>query len=259
MGYCRSKFQFCGVGPEYCNVNSQWRVECGTPNPTHQPSTGPTTGEPTESPTTGQPTFIHDPDIHCVGEPCNEEEEDDGTLAFLCRSEIGYCGSGALYCNLYSSWTPECDSVPTASPSGPSLLAITGSPSLENIPAPAVVPSKDNAMFSPLALPTLSHIINPKQFDIGSVTRGHINSTAQEESSVQTDASLSAITELSTNEASNGEEILSNNKPIEVNNGAEETQWYVRFADVNPVDRNIGFRLDLGSVVLFSAMIHCLL
>ena len=267
--YCRSKYQFCGVGEEYCNSESQWTSECGTPEPTDQPSMGPTTGEPTGAPTTSQPTFTHDPDVHCVGEPCNEQEDGDRTW---CRSEMGYCGAGRLYCNLYSSWVPECDqsdqadtvtgggdSVPSVSPSAAQLLADT--PSLEKMSAP----SKENALFSSFALPTLSQIVNPKQFNIGSATRDNSDSSTQERvddqqtPSAQTSNSLSGITKPLTTEEINEETILVNSNSIDAKEVAEETSWYVRFEGVRSIDRNIGFQRTvkpLESFVLFSIIIN---
>jgi len=263
--YCRSKYNFCGIGEVYCNEDSQWTAACGTPLPTYRPSSGPTTG---------RPTFLHDPDVHCAGEPCDDDEGGDGSRTW-CRSEIGYCGSGPLYCNVDSTWMPDCDeddvatddasSVPTTkSPSVPSSTT-TGVPSLEKgqpTNSPTLFPTKDDTMFSSFALPTLSQIVTPKQTDIDAATKGHSKSTTKDEdeeaSSFQTDASSSpTVTESSTPE-SEGQKIITK-KPMR-SNDAEDKPWYVRFADVEPVSRNVGSRSILGSVsILFSAIITFLL
>lgn len=164
---CRSKFGFCGDGDEYCNEASQWTVECGTSDPTFRPST---------EPTSGQPTFLHDPNVHCSSEPC---EEGNGSW---CRSELGYCGQGDLYCNSFSSWVPWCDPSwgieelqeevtlndlqsqlnnnprPTAQP--------TKSESPTSEATPTKSPKKNLVGFSPFTLPTLSQIVTPKEHDI---------------------------------------------------------------------------------------------
>ena len=164
---CRSKFGFCGDDDEYCNEASQWTVDCGTSDPTFRPSA---------EPTSGQPTFLHDPNVHCSSEPC---EEGNGSW---CRSELGYCGQGDLYCNSFSSWVPWCDPSwgidelqeevslkdlqsqlnnnprPTAQP--------TQSESPTSEATPTKSPKKNLVGFSPFTLPTLSQITTPKEHDV---------------------------------------------------------------------------------------------
>jgi len=145
-GYCRSKHNFCGTSEEYCNDESQWTSECGTPSPTPQPSL---------TPTTAQPTFKYDPDINCAGERC---DEGDGTW---CRSQVGYCGSGPLYCSLDSIWVPACDD---PKKNADSIPAATQMSDTEPTTVPSMSPSEDimGVRFGPFALPTLSQIVTPK-------------------------------------------------------------------------------------------------
>ena len=49
----------------------------------------------TETPATYAPTGDH-----CRGEPCDYKGE--------CRSELGFCGEGIVFCNSKSSWVPNC-------------------------------------------------------------------------------------------------------------------------------------------------------
>ncbi|KAL7533124.1 hypothetical protein ACHAXR_007722, partial [Thalassiosira sp. AJA248-18] len=250
-GYCRSRYNFCGTGDEYCNEDSRWVPECGTPSPTSQPSAPPTTSEP---------TFIHDPNVHCSGEPCDEGDET------WCRSEIGYCGAGPLYCNADSTWMPDCDTVngsaPTQVPSIPvtdaPIAPASDAPTLEQVPTgtPTLSSIKDAVGgLSPFALPTLSQIVAPKQTDISALTKEHSNIATIDEdekaSSVQSDVSAPAIeTTLS--------ETKSQSQPTNeqmMNNNNEETPWYVRFADVKPIERNPGSRSIPGMVCVLSAIL----
>lgn len=244
-GYCRSKFNFCGLGEEYCNEDSQWTAECGTPSPTYPPSA---------EPTTGPPTFLHDPNVHCVGEPCYDEG--DGTW---CRSEIGYCGSGPLYCNSESSWSPDCNGVtgdslpapPTKSPSNP--YSTTGAPIalkmgqvVATLAPPTPSPIEDITMFSQFASPTLPFIATPKQTGVGATSlnsQGTVKSEDEQSVSFLTDTSLPANTELS----SSGREGPTTKKAME-NDVRGDEPWYVRYSDVRPMPHNIGSRPIPGIV-----------
>mmetsp|Transcript_37463 Transcript_37463/g.76541 ORF Transcript_37463/g.76541 Transcript_37463/m.76541 type:complete len:1666 (-) Transcript_37463:403-5400(-) len=147
-GYCRSEHNYCGVGDTYCNEKSQWTSEC--------PSAAPTS-KPTVTPTTGQPSFAHDEDINCSGEPCTEG---DGTW---CRSEIGFCGSGKFYCNTDSIWLPKCGgtgNTQTLAEVLDSFNAMAENATIKPTKAPT-----EMTEFSTFALPTLSHVSNPKQVD----------------------------------------------------------------------------------------------
>ena len=182
-GYCRSKHNFCGPGEEYCNEDSQWTSECGTVAPTYRPSA---------APMTAAPTFLLDPDVNCAGEPC---EEGDGTW---CRSEIGYCGPGLLYCNPDSTWMPDCR-VPLTSISAPTkspiLPGMTFSPT-DYAPTSSPMPSptkEDDTSFSSFILPTLSQITEPKESDIITLSKNNDKDTTDvdvdEKETIKTDES----------------------------------------------------------------------
>lgn len=166
--WCRSKYSFCGKGDEYCNEFSQWKPDCGTGTPTEKPSF---------PPSTSQPTFVFDLQLQCSGEPCIEG---DGTW---CRSEIGFCGGGSLYCNGYSQWIPQCVTlIPTKFPSqnntkSETNLTIPGSHEPSAVPSQG--PPKDSLGFSSFALPTLVEI-SPKQAH-------NINATGHERTSYKSD------------------------------------------------------------------------
>ena len=243
--YCRSKFNFCGIGEEYCNELSLWRFECGTPSPVSSPSA---------SPTTASPTFIHDPDINCAGEPC---DEGDGSW---CRSEIGYCGSGPLYCNSDSVWVPECNGVATATPTAAvpifKALVPTESPTASHEPTVSNAPTHKPTIppmdgFSPFVRPTLPHIVTPKQTDIHVSPIGHKQSDASEdedeqEPSIESDAS-------STDENEDREEPSEHSN---YNNFEQEEPWYTRFSDVQPASRNVGAKAIPGMLcILLTTMI----
>ena len=154
-GYCRSEHNYCGTGETYCNEKSQWTFECPSAAPTFNP---------TEKPTTGQPSFAHDEDSNCSGEPC---AEGDGTW---CRSEIGFCGSGKFYCNTDSIWLPKCDSGTISTANNTQTLAEVLDSFNSVVENTTINPTKapttnDMAEFSTFALPTLSHISDPKGVD----------------------------------------------------------------------------------------------
>ncbi|KAK1733879.1 chitinase [Skeletonema marinoi] len=150
-GYCRSEHNYCGVGDTYCNEKSQWTSEC--------PSAAPTS-KPTVTPTTGQPSFAHDEDINCSGEPCTEG---DGTW---CRSEIGFCGSGKFYCNTDSIWLPKCGgTISTGNTQTLAEVLDSFNAMAENATIKPTKAPTEMTEFSTFALPTLSHVSNPKQVD----------------------------------------------------------------------------------------------
>ena len=182
-GYCRSKHNFCGLGEEYCNADSQWTQMCGTVAPTYRPSA---------APMTAVPTFLLDPDVNCAGDPC---EEGDGTW---CRSEIGYCGSGQLYCNPDSTWMPDCRvpltsiSAPTKSPIPPGTTISPTEQAQTSSPMPS--PTKeDDTGFSSFILPTLSQITAPKESDIITLSKNNDKDTTDgdedEKATIKTDES----------------------------------------------------------------------
>lgn len=231
-GYCRSKYNFCGTGDEYCNEESQWTSECGTPLPTDEPSA---------APTTAQPTFVYDPDVHCSGEPCTEG---DGTW---CRSEIGYCGSGSLYCNSYSVWMPDCNSDGSSSPAptdAPTTSSGTHAPTtfLEETNSPTRGAGSQLG-FSPFALPTLSEIDAPDMNAIAKAKmQAHSKSTTRdqdEQTPVQVDESEES--------ASNTQAAINQAR----NSDAED--WYIRYSDsMKPISRNAGPRAPLERLTLLS-------
>jgi len=150
-GYCRSEHNYCGVGDTYCNEKSQWTSEC--------PSAAPTS-KPTVTPTTDQPSFAHDEDINCSGEPCTEG---DGTW---CRSEIGFCGSGKFYCNTDSIWLPKCGgTISTGNTQTLAEVLDSFNAMAENATIKPTKAPTEMTEFSTFALPTLSHVSNPKQVD----------------------------------------------------------------------------------------------
>ncbi|KAL9187094.1 hypothetical protein ACHAXT_010814 [Thalassiosira profunda] len=246
--YCRSRYNFCGTGEEYCDEDSMWTSECGTPSPTLRPSL---------EPTSGMPTFVHDPDIHCSGDPCVVGEEGDGTW---CRSEIGYCGSGSLYCNPESVWIPECD---PGSKGGDSSLAdvaasfAAGDLSTTNgtdsqtskdgqdfpIEMPTFAPTRDDEEFSSFALPTLSQITMPKPTDVSASKNDH-GSGAQSKS-VQSDDD-SASTAASQTENSNAD---SEPAPANQDNAPGEA-WYIKYGDLQPIRRNDSLQSQIPTRIL---------
>lgn len=227
--YCRSKHNFCGAGPDYCNEQSQWMAKCGTPMPTHRPSTSPTTSEPTVSPTTEPPTFLHDPNIHCAGESCKEGEG-------WCRSELGYCGVGPLYCNVYSSWVPDCDNEESEGavdgdyPTGTKSSSESSTTSYSPTPFEMVSEPTKNDMLNPLPRPTLPHITTPKQSDIGGGSNHKFD-----QYTIQTDVSDDDEEKKTSDDQSPG----------------DDTPWYVRYADVKPMARNVGFKSFSAWSVVF--------
>lgn len=113
-----------------------------TKRPTPMPSDLPTTVEhhwntlnrkqPTDQPVkiwwtpvpTPRPSYSPTED-QCIGIPCDYQGE--------CRSRLGFCGLGIVYCNSVSSWVPSCGG-------GKGLVhgepARTASPNTEPTPAP---------------------------------------------------------------------------------------------------------------------------
>ena len=165
-GECRSKYSFCGSGDEYCNESSQWIPECPTPIPTFQPSI---------APITPQPTFDFDLNTQCNGEPCSDDT--------WCRSELGFCGSGDLYCNMESIWVPMCVTLePTKSPSEEtdiSSAVLSESDSQMPSTVPNQSPMKNDSLgWSPYGLPTLETV--PMKQEQNSPTASKHSSTMNE-------------------------------------------------------------------------------
>lgn len=63
-------------------------------------TTSPTDVEGWQQPPTLKPTLKPTGD-RCRANPCDEPNQ--------CRSKLGFCGVGIIYCNSESSWEPECD------------------------------------------------------------------------------------------------------------------------------------------------------
>jgi len=63
-------------------------------------TTQPTDQQGWQQPPTVKPTFKPTGD-RCRAIPCE--------VANQCRSKLGFCGVGIIYCNSESSWEPECD------------------------------------------------------------------------------------------------------------------------------------------------------
>ena len=63
-------------------------------------TTSPTDVEDWQQPPTLKPTLKPTGD-RCRANPCDEPNQ--------CRSKLGFCGVGIIYCNSESSWEPECD------------------------------------------------------------------------------------------------------------------------------------------------------
>lgn len=169
---CRSKYSFCGSGEEYCNEHSTWKPLCPTFAPTLQPSDGPTTR---------QPTFIVDLETQCTGEPCIDN---DGTW---CRSELGFCGGGSLYCNIDSVWLPDCITLKqTTSPSKEVTSTVPFEYSSE-MPSPA--PRESSlANWGSFALPTLMTVSKEHGNDQNSLAW-------QEQSSIDNENLMPTITD----------------------------------------------------------------
>jgi len=208
-GYCRSKHNFCGTSEEYCNDESQWTSKCGTPSPTPQPSL---------SPTTAQPTFKYDPNVNCSGERCGEG---DGSW---CRSQVGYCGPGPLYCSLDSIWVPACDGAKQNTDFIP-LSTMTNDDTEQTI-VPSLSPSEGppGVRFGPFALPTLSQIVTPKKRTDDSVveTRKRVGSseTRDEDDNIMSSGAIAFDALDST---------FNTDEP-----------WYDSFSDVTPKSNDAG-------------------
>jgi len=241
--WCRSKYNFCGAGEEYCNAESQWMPECGTKSPTVHP---------TDSPTTGQPTVVFDLEINCSGEPC---EEGDGSW---CRSELGFCGNGFLYCNSNSMWVPLCDGTtdPTAAPKTLSEIAaiLDSMPlheqedindELQSSSVPTLLPTKievdkptKDDGFSDYALPTLSQVTSPKEIDPSKLGYQHVSTTS--DADIANDEAETSSSPKSSHSDKNQNNQADASNPSE--QGHDQTDWYVRFADMQPIRRNNAFR-----------------
>jgi len=113
---CRSQYNTCDVGPEFCNADSTWIPDCAkdislglTPIPTATPTAPPTTT--TAPPTVAETAAPTTPDPGlCLAAPCFNKS--------YCRNASGTCGGGSAFCNIYSTWVPGCpeqdsDSLPS--------------------------------------------------------------------------------------------------------------------------------------------------
>lgn len=205
-GECRSKYSFCGSGEEYCNSDSQWTPDCPTIAPSWRPS---------PAPTTDQPTFVVDLHTQCSGEPCEADSVD------WCRSELGFCGGGSLYCNTDSIWLPECTMIhPTNSPNQASNSSvITPEPgSLEPTSAPY------NSMYdgwSSYKTPTLSEVLPNKN--------NHANSTL-ESVLVDNEELQSAVSDQNEEKGSNEVEPKATKQQNPFN-----SEWYDRYSYLDSV------------------------
>jgi len=199
-GFCRSQHNFCGQGEEYCNEESRWTPDCGTRAPSDRP--------------TAAPTVSYDLEEHCEGDPCQEEGE--------CRSFVGYCGQGTLYCNSDSIWVPECHKpltsikAPTRSPLAEGM---TSSPTEADPPTLMPTPPKDSSNLSPFILPTLTEIDTPKQSDIITMSNTYDKNGVDEASA--------DVSESSDDESSRDQE-----EDISTTfNDVESSPWYIRYSD----------------------------
>jgi hypothetical protein len=218
-GYCRSEHNYCGTGDTYCNEKSQWTSDCPSVAPTLQPTS------------TGQPTFVLD-DKNCSGEHCTEG---DGTW---CRSELGLCGNGKFYCNADAIWLPQCDGALSA---GINNKTQTLADVLEDfnsvgenmtVQQPSNAPANsDMAEFSTFALPTLSQIDHPKQFDATTPGNTYGIETVHYESSVHNDTLM--------NEAKNV--VIIND-----NTANYDQSWFADFGGTDAV-RYSGTKLSVWS------------
>jgi len=203
-GFCRSQHNYCGQGEEYCNEQSRWTPDCGTRSPNDKPSV---------APITDTPTVLYNLEEHCGGDPCQEEGE--------CRSFVGYCGHGTLYCNTDSIWVPECHKPLTsikAPTRSPLFEGMTSSPTESGPTTVMPSPSKDNSNLSPFILPTLTEIDTPKQSDIISMSSTNDNS-GDESNSVD-------IPESSDESSRDQDEDISTTF-----NDVESSPWYIRYSD----------------------------
>lgn len=113
--HCRSKFGFCGSSSDHCNSESTWKIDgCGDVSVTTTTSitTSVTTviaSTTVVASTTASMTSRHDDS--CSGSPCGD--------VTYCRSEWGWCGSGANYCNAKSTWTAAGCGVKTSTSTMP--------------------------------------------------------------------------------------------------------------------------------------------
>jgi hypothetical protein len=248
--WCRSRYNYCGEGEEYCNEESQWKPDCPSKSPTLSPIS------PTSSPTSGQPTFVHDSEANCSGEPC---EEGDGTW---CRSEIGFCGNGELYCNYLSTWIPQCiesvvtTAIPTqssnqsASSKVPTMVSLNVTAN-ETVPASepsedesSFVPTQspnDSSQFSSFSKPTLPQIKDPKISYIDVTSHGG-SVTSDSGPSLPSNTSSSAFS-VPDNESQSSETkntSISENETEEqsgVNENVADISWYTRYTDMQPIPR----------------------
>jgi len=161
-----------GLGEEYCNGHSTWRPECPTFAPTSKPS---------EAPTTSQPTFIVDLETQCSGEPCIDNDDT------YCRSDLGFCGGGNLYCNTDSVWVPDC--ITLEQTTSPSKVTSTVTFAYSSSKVPSSAPNS-LANWGSFALPTLMTISEEQGND-------QIQSSVawQEQASIDNEELLPTITD----------------------------------------------------------------
>eukprot|EP00804_Cyclotella_cryptica_P030586 CCRYP_020008-RC/>CCRYP_020008-RC protein AED:0.06 eAED:0.06 QI:1314/1/1/1/1/0.88/9/162/1394 len=241
--WCRSKYSFCGKGDEYCNEFSQWTPECGTATPTEKPSF---------PPSTGQPTFVYDLQTQCSGEPCTEG---DGTW---CRSEMGFCGGGALYCNANSNWIPECvATIPTKSLSQVNTEFETD-PTIIRSQEPSDVPSQgpaiDSLVFSSFALPTLTKI-TPEEAASSATSHHIVTATGHERTSYKSDrvVSMEPDTGRKKEDASTDSNSM-NLHESSTTDSSWDNQWYL-----STMTRSMGFRSNACYKVLSLAIFFAIL
>jgi hypothetical protein len=221
-GECRSRYSFCGTGESFCNDDSQWTPDCGTISPTAAPSS---------APTTGQPTFVFDLQMQCSGEPCTEGEGN------WCRSELGFCGGGGLYCNPDSIWIPECiTSEPTKSPSqvtSTTSTVLLKPESQEPSAAPNKSPIGDSLGFSSFALPTLEVI--PREEG-----NNQISATGHERTSIKNEELLPTVTD--EGKKQNDAEIVNEQTMQESKSQKDfDSSWYDRYSYLDSLaTRNVG-------------------
>lgn len=80
-------------------------------DPQHGGTTQPTGQQGWQQPPTVKPTYKPTGD-RCRATPCEVSNQ--------CRSKLGFCGVGIIYCNSESSWEPECDPNYSVAIRGPS-------------------------------------------------------------------------------------------------------------------------------------------
>lgn len=238
-GECRSGHGFCGEGEDYCNDKSRWIPECGTPPPTPSPTT---VTPPLPSPVGEKSGDDGDgdesvPEENCRGNPCDADDDpfngNDGTW---CRSIVGFCGSGTLYCNSGSTWKPGCPTITleeSLASLGDNYVAENdeevstddGSAKEKPTMPPAVnavssTPSPvDDSRFSDFARPTLTYIPPLK-------TDNERNRSPTTQSTTMSNAAASAVVHQVT-----GSTPDPTSSPIR----DVALPWYEVYADVEPI------------------------